>query len=184
MKANKMLNNANKVAYLVQQYPEHKLEQIVALLGMPAIDINTAVWYAVEVGFITEPNKETGKIELAKPPKTWDFGPDYDSLEDMMLYAFQKTAKQETDLEEHYVSNWTLGHTSHDVIIAMLRLLEDKKIAKYVIEDGENPYTFYTLYENREKLWGRKQFKHDPLDPNTDTRAMENGEDGQSDDKS
>ena len=36
-------------------------------------------------------------------------------------------------------------------------------IAEYEIEDGENKYVFYTLYQNRDKLWGRKQFKADPL---------------------
>lgn len=168
-----MLNNANKFTYLVKQYPEHKLEQLVSLLSTPAIDINTAVWYAVELGFVAEPDKKTGKVELLKQPDSWDFGPDYGALEDMLLYAFQQTAKQKTDLEENYVSNWTLGHPSHDVMIAMLRLLEDERIAKYVIEDGENPYTFYTLFENRKKLWGRKQFNKDPLDPNTEPTKLE-----------
>jgi hypothetical protein len=50
-----------------------------------------------------------------------------------------------------------------DVLVAVKRLLETKKLHEYEIEDGEEKYIFYTLYKNRDKLYGRQAFKKDPL---------------------
>lgn len=159
----KMLENANKVAYLVEQYPEHKISQTIALLAMPSIEINTAIWAATELNFITAPDKATEKVALATPPETWQFGHEVEDLRETLLYSFEQIAKKEIDLEEYQLSEWTSGYPSHDIIIAMKLLLNSKQLHEYVLEDGENNYTFYTLYENRDKLWGRKAFKKDPL---------------------
>lgn len=164
MKTTRMLENANKVAYIVQQWPEKKLADVVAMLQMPAIEINTALWYAADIGFITEPDKENNSVAVKNLPETWQFGERVDTLIDMLRFAFEQLEKKETDLEENYMSNWTVGYASHDVIIAMRRLQEEDEIVDYHIEDGENTYTFYTLSRNKDKLWGRKQFKSDPLD--------------------
>lgn len=165
MITNKMLHNANKVAYIAQQYPEHKLGQIIALLGMPAIDINTAIWAATELGFIEEPNKATGEIVIGKLPDTWDFGQEVEDLKEALVYSFTELAKKETDLEETYLGNWTNGYPAHDVLIAMKQLLGDKVLAEYDLTDPmdlKSTYTFYTLYENGEQMWGRKQFETQP----------------------
>lgn len=159
----KMLKNANKVAYLVEQYPEHKISQTIALLAMPSIEINTAIWAATELNFITAPDKATEKVALATPPETWQFGHEVEDLRETLLYSFEQIAKKEIDLEEYQLSEWTSGYPSHDIIIAMKLLLNGNQLHEYVLEDGENNYTFYTLYENRDKLWGRKAFKKDPL---------------------
>lgn len=169
----KIVENSHKVAYLIQQYPEHKLEQIIGLIQMPAVDINAAIWHAIDTGLISDPDPETGASTFLKEPKKWQFGETVDQLKETLVYAFQKLAKKESDLEENYLNSWLQGYTAHDELIVMKTLLNDHTFAEYMIEDGDSQYTFYTLYENRDKLWGRAQFKKDPLNDKVGGNAEE-----------
>lgn len=172
MSSLRMLHNANKVTFIVQQYPDKKLPEILEILGMAAIDINAALWYANDAGWLKKPDPQTGFIELGKKvPTEWDFGPICDDLEDAIKFAFEHLARDENDLEEMYTHNWMEGYAPRDVMIVLKKLVNDNVLALYAIEDavntkpGDKPetYNFYTLYENRDKLWGRKQFDKDPL---------------------
>lgn len=159
----RMLENANKIAFLVKQEPEATFETIVESLGWPAIEINTAHWYATELGLLKELDQDTGMVALGDEVSgEWNFGPEVERLEDMLVYAFTQLAKREGDLEEHYVQNWLNGYSTLSQKIAIDHLIESKKLSEYMIEDGDSTYTFYTLYENRDKLWGNKQFKVEP----------------------
>jgi len=158
-----VVDNAAKVTFLVREYPDHTLAQIIEMLSMPAININTAIWHAQELGYISEPDEETGKVVPLTTPATWEFGEAIKNLEAMLIYSFRQLAKKETDLEEQYLSNWTAGYPPHDVLIALKDLENQGILVQYQIEDGENKYVFFTLAENRGKLWGQKQFKKNPL---------------------
>jgi len=168
-----MNHNANKVAFLVKQYPEHTLTQIIGLLGMPSIDINTSIWAATEMGYITELDQETSRV-LPGPdmPRKFTFGSKVNELMQKLHYAFSNLAQREEDLEENYVSNWTLGYDAHDVLIALSHLVNTKVLARYELtdpKDTESTYTFYSLYENGEQMWGKKQFKEEPTGEETPT---------------
>jgi hypothetical protein len=158
------IENAHKITFLVESYPNHTLAKIIELLQMPAIDINAATWYAQEEGWITQVDEETGMVALAFDEHVYHFGKSVTNLEEKLLYCFEKLASKETDLEENYLSNWTLGYPAHDVMIALRDLEEDGLLAQYQIEDGENKYIFFTLAENKDKVWGQKQFKANPMD--------------------
>lgn len=158
--------NAHKIAFLLEQYPDHNIDKIMSLLQMPPIDINAGVWAAVELKLISEPDlKKGGAVQLLNKPKKWDFGPNITDLCTNIIYCFNKLALKEQDLEENYLTNWLGGYSSQDTLIAIKLLISEQKLAEYEIEDGENAYTFFTLWDNREQLWGRKQFKVDPLEP-------------------
>jgi hypothetical protein len=158
-----LAQTAHKVLYLCDAYPEKTLKEVISLLAMPAIDINTAIWYCQVEGFLSEPDGETGYVKVLKKPTAWSFGPEETALEKLLVYAFEQLNSKEQDLEEFFVSQWTTGYPSQDVLVAVKRLLETKKLHEYEIEDGEEKYIFYTLYKNRDQLWGRKSFKKDPL---------------------
>lgn len=167
----KIKENANKIAYIVQQYPDKTLEEYMQIWQMPSIHINTGIWYAVEQGWIAEPDPVSKKIEFLKAPKKWNFGEVVDDLVEMIPYAFAGLAKNEADMDEHQFSQWTLGYAPYDVLCAMKYLLEKGVLATYDItdhKDTESTYTFYTLAENAEKMWGRKFFKEDPIAAQTD----------------
>jgi hypothetical protein len=179
MKSNTMLENANKVAYLIQEYPERSLPEIINLLELPGVEINTAIWLATELGWISEPDKDEGAVRfLAAPKDGWQFGDRIETLRDMLVYSFEKLAKKEQDLEENYLSNWTAGYAAQDHMIAMRSLIKENVLATYVVEDGEkgeNKYTFYTLAKNADQEWGRKQFKKTPekAEPTNDEKTEE-----------
>lgn len=167
MTENTMLHNANKITYLIEQFPKHSPEEILALLQMPPIDVNAAMWYAQELGWITDINKKTNKMKLLATPDMWDFGPLEKTLEDEIEFCFQRLGKDETDLDEKFLSDWTNGYPAHDVIIAMKRLLNDRVLFEYRLTDtdkdgNENVYKFFTLYENSEMQWGKKNFNKAP----------------------
>ena len=159
----KMLINANKFAYLIKVYPEKTVPEIIGLFALPPVDINCAVWAALDLKFVREMGPETNFSEIIKPPKEWDFGQEVDDLEDELIYAFKKLNADEKDMEENYLANWTSGYHPHDALIAIKHLLEDDVLHEYEIEDGESKYIFYTLKKNAGKNWGAKQFKENPL---------------------
>lgn len=175
----KIKQNAQKFAYLVKAYPEKSVTEVIGLFQLGPIDINTAIWAAVDLGYITEvdqeqflpaPEGEDSKLnphfqhaDPKKLPKAWDFGPVEAELESALTYAFKKLNAEEKDLEENYLSNWLGGYATHDSLIAVKRLLETNVLHEYQIEDGENEYLFYSLKENAGKNWGQKQFKINPL---------------------
>ena len=160
----KTTQNAQKVAFLVNEYPEHTMGDILKLIQGPPIDTNSAIWAAVELGYITNPDTSENCATVVKLPHKWDFGPDVDHLVQTLEFAFQNLGKKEMDLGEVYLSNWTLGYAPDDHMLAVNLLLKRKVLSMYVLEDTDekgvvNEYTFYTSYENRYKEWGRKQFK-------------------------
>lgn len=175
MVSDKITNNAYKLAYLIKSYPEkpfrstydenREIEEqgVMDMLGMPALDINTATWKAQELGLVGNVDLETGKLPLLKEPEEWNFGEGQTNFQEAIMYGFRKLAEKESDLEEYSLQAWLSGYPPHDIFIAVKYLLETNQLAEYEIEDGENKYLFYTLYENREQFWGRKQFKKDPM---------------------
>lgn len=166
----RMRDNANKFAYLVRAYPEKTVPEIIGLFQMSAIDLNCAIWAAVELGYIREMDPKTNFSEPLEIPKKWEFGEEIENLESSLLYAFIKLNAEEKDMEENYLSNWTNGYTSQDTLIAVKHLLEENILHEYEIEDGENAYIFYTLKKNAGHNWGQKQFKTNPLTGMKNTR--------------
>lgn len=180
----KMLENAHKITFLVKQYPEHKLSDITKLLGMPAIEINTGLWYAKNEGLIDLPGDDV--VTFIKAPENWVFGENVETLMDMLLFAFQQLAPEERDMEENYIANWTLGYNPQDVMIAINTLINNGQLADYTLADPDDLksiYVFYTLPANVDKLWGRKSFKKEPVqakDMPTDNEADDTAEETKS----
>lgn len=183
MHTKKMLENAHKFVYLVEAYPEKNVGDVIGLFRLSPIDINCAIWVALEKKWLEidereeevetpNPAKPTETIKKVVPvqyfkvlqrPKVWDFGADVQELEDNLDFAFGKLNAEEKDLEENYLNNWLGGYAPQDVLIAVKHLIEENILHEYQIEDGDSNYIFYTLKENEGKNWGAKQFKTNPL---------------------
>lgn len=162
MVSSKIKKNAEKLVFLASQYPDHTFNQLLAMFQLPAIDVNTAIWYAVESGWLEDP-KATGMDKTVKVLKRVPVNDkDVTELEDMIVYGFSKLEDIESDMEENYLTNWLMGYPTHDIFIAMKRLEGRKIIATYDIKDGDSVYTFFTLYWNLDKRWGEKQYRETP----------------------
>lgn len=160
------MENAHKAAYLIKSYPEKTLAEIMELMApMTAIELNTALWWATEAGLVTEPDKLTQIVTLAKEPDKWFFGEAIENIEDQLVYAFGQLGKKEADLDETEITNWLAGYIARDQLIAVKHAIETKKLATYELTDPKDlksTYTFYTLYENGEQQWGKNRFKVKP----------------------
>lgn len=174
-------NNAHKVTYLVKRYPDKTFLEIINLLAMPSIDINVAIWYAQEQGWVSDPDPETQKINFLKAPEQWNFGQMADHLRDTLMHAFQALGRNEKDLDEATFTGWCTGYPQHDVLIVTNLLIDERKLATYELTDPndlKSTYTFYTLFENLENMWGRKYFKEEPTGeevPETDEPTNNEG---------
>lgn len=163
-----MLNVAHKVAFLIEAYPEHTMTEIISLLQMPSVDINAGIWLATELEIIAEPD-EKGMPALLNKPDEWKFGATVQHLEDQLEFCFLRLERKEADMEEHFLTDWTLGYPPQDIFIALKHLEQLNKVVPYDVVDGENTYVFYTGGANVDKRWGEKQYKESPI-PNKKKR--------------
>ena len=163
--------NALKFTYLAREYPKKKLLELTQLMAMPGIDVNLAIWHAVDQGWVVDPAQNDKEDEFAHvgeiQPEAWDFGKDVAELQVKILIAFHTLASKETDLQWEFLSNWLMGYAPRDVMIALRVMLADGTLEKYCLtdpEDEKSVYDFYTLPENRIHLWGAKSFKIQPTE--------------------
>lgn len=174
----KPLNDVHKVVFLANEYPKKTLQDLAKLFELPALDINNAIWRAQDMGFLVINGDSTFSVDRVPDSDMWQFGESVESLKAQLIYYFKHLARSESDIEETYLGNVTGGYPSHDVFVALKVLLADRVLATYQITDlleipaskkakgkGKKPevredvYTFYTLWENSEQQWGKKQFK-------------------------
>lgn len=154
--------SAHKIVYLASKNQNKNLAEVIGLLEMPAIDINVGIFYAEDQGWL-KINKEEGTFEV-ETPVAWQFGSITDGLQERIEYLFEVLARKEKDFEENMLKNWAQGYPDHDIEIALHRLVELEVLTTYTIKDEGNTeggaveYTFYTLWANRDKEWGRKEF--------------------------
>lgn len=161
----KMMHNAHKLVFLAFAYPEHDLEKLMKMLQLPAIDINSCFWIAARNGWLGEPDAKTKSVERIKEPESYDFGPDYQELREKLIYAFHETGSREQDIEEQYLGAWLMGYPQQDILIVMKQLLSEKVLGEYDLTDPKDlksTYHYFSLYENSEQMWGRKEFEQQP----------------------
>lgn len=181
--------NAQKFIFLAQEYPKKTLEDLTQLMSLPGIDVNLAIWYAVDKGWMIDPGQTEENdpyVHLSeKLPKKWDFGEIVDELALKVVKAFQILSKKETDLQWEFLSAWLMGYTARDTLIVLKKMLADGTIEKYSLadpEDVESVYEFYTLPENRKNLWGAKSFKIQPTEEAVVTEEEEENNEPAADD--
>lgn len=164
------LQDVHKMVYLAREYPKKTIKELTKLFELSALDINNALWRAQDMNYLIV-DEETKLFTVDTVPEAWDFGEDVDFLKEQLVYAFNHLARDEADMEETYLGNWTRGYPVHDLSIAIKQLLEDRVLATYEIGNNvdvkpgkpakgqrTDTYVFYCLYENMENRWGTKQF--------------------------
>ena len=151
------------------------------MVPMPAVDLNNGLWYAEEMGWIHPPDEKTRILKPKHMPEEWDFGQGVKDLENAILYWLGKLADRETDPEDYQVGTALMGYPPHDILIAMRELERKKLVHEYAIEDTlseleedkPSTYIFYTLMQNKNKQWGSKHFKKNPLGDDDETKTSD-----------
>lgn len=167
-----IVDDAQKFTFLVREYPKKPLIELTNLMAMPGIDVNLAIWHAVDQGWIADPSKNDDPkdqfVHLGEmTPAEWEFGPTIVDLEAKLLLSFDTLSGKETDLQWEFLSEWLVGYPARDVMIVLKKMLADGTLEHYFVADPEDPesvYEFYTLPENRKYLWGGKSFKVQPTE--------------------
>lgn len=161
MKNQTIMQNVHKIVYLINEYPKKNIKDIASLFNISPLDLNAAIWLARDLGYIIPNGSDKSFIVDTVPPK-WEFGNEVKDLVDTLVYTFEHLAKDEEDIEDTILGNLTQGYAAQDVMIAVKFLINRKVLSEYIIKDGKEEYTFYTLIGNIDKQWGRKQFKKPP----------------------
>lgn len=178
----RMIENAQKLTYMLYCYPTKTIMEIINFFQLPPIHINAAIWKAEDMGYISKADPETGMVEILSSPEPFEFGDTVEELMELLKYSFDKLSAEEKDLEENYLNQWLAGYGSHDHIVAMKYLLNNGVLAEYTVSDqqfdgkgkpvlGEdkepliNEYVFYTKAGCEDNRWGERRFKTPPVAP-------------------
>lgn len=153
-----IINDAKKVAYLVSVYPKKNLQEIVAMLFMPAIAKDVAIWEA-QVQKWVEVDKVAGTIRTTYEGVDPNEDEWITAIISRIMYGLRHENGREEDIDEVLFLEWLAGYPAHDVLISINMLMDQGRISNYEIKDGKNIYTFYTLAENLTQEWGKKRFK-------------------------
>lgn len=170
--------NMHKIAYIATLNRTKPINHISQMFSIKPLNFNVAAWTAEDEGLI-KVSRKTALIKEVNPPKEWDFGPEVPELKKNVLYTFKKLGAEEGDLEDNQFGFWVSDYRPEDVYIAVKSLIEEGKLASYVltnthtlpakgkkgsaVEVVKDDYTFYTLPENVGKKWGKKQFPNQKL---------------------
>lgn len=165
----KVMQDVHKITYLAQEYPDKKLTDLAAMFEIAPLDFNAAMWIAQDLGYIHFYKKsKNGKLKVKEAPEKWVFGENVERLKAAIPFVLGKIAEDESDMESEVFNAWCQSYFTQDRFIAMKQLMNEGVISEYTVEDIDhdedgkeykNEYVFYTLTENLDKQWGKKQFK-------------------------
>jgi len=91
-----------------------------------------------------------------------EMGSEIAVLKEAFLEKLRYEAGREEDVSLGLLQSWCVGVRPSAAELALRVLVDSKELATYRLSDPDDEsstYDFYTLWENREKMWGRKQFK-------------------------
>lgn len=182
----------HKVVWLMNEYPGKTINEFASTFlvarqdyftvpGMCTFDINTAIYRAVDLGYVVIDDPEfdgTGTYKVDQVPKIWQLGEVVESLTKAIPYVIGKLNDEEGDIMDAQLQKWFAPtYNGYDYAIALKQLLNDRVIVDYQLtnvniiepskkgkkrgkkaEEIRDTYTFYTLFENLEQRWGIKQF--------------------------
>lgn len=153
-----IMDDAKKVAYLVRRYPGKTIKDVLAMLAMPMISKDCALWEAERQGWVTI-DKGAGTIAATSEDVAIVEDDSIQAIMDRITFGLRHQNEIEEDIDEVQFLEWLAGFPPHDVLISINMMLGKGKISNYEVHDGENIYTFYTLPHNVSQGWGKKRFK-------------------------
>lgn len=146
------------------------VSSIAEAAGFPPIYLITAIYEGGDKGLFTVKQDKKGfleKIEVSDEQYadlavgSPIYGEEFNEIAEKAIEAITWVNKEEKDLNKDTLQAWI--HVSPFVWEnLMVYLIESGRIHTYTITDSKDKkstYTFLTRIENKDKLWGHKQFK-------------------------
>ncbi len=155
---------ANILAFYSYYYPKETVDDIALDFKLPAANIINGLYYGEREGFFTA--KKNGAqfkeiIVSAVPDDNADFGKDLERVKSNIFEIITNINSDEADITDDNLFIW-LGVPFIVAKVALQLLVNEGKLVKYFLRDPKDVksvYHFYTLTENQDKFWGKKQFK-------------------------
>lgn len=126
------------VAYLLQCLGTESIDEIVANIDAPPLDMNLAIWDAIDRGEV-EVNDEKGTIKLLKEPEP-SSDPD---LKNKILRTIQHYARDEVNITRGRLNSQVKdmssgkGYQWHEYLMAVQHLIDDEVITSDVVDVPE-----------------------------------------------
>ena len=123
------------VAYLTHVLETNKLSEVVANIDLPALDINLAIWEAIDRGEIeVDEEKDFIKVLVVPAPSSDE------AIKNKILRVIQHYAREKTNITRGRLNGYVKDPTSgqgygwHEYIMAVQHLIDDNIIEQQVIE--------------------------------------------------
>lgn len=154
---------ANILAFYSYYHPQETIDEIALDFKIPAANIINGLYYGQnhKLFAVTKNGPQFKEINVLKEPKKEsDYGADIDRVKSNIYEAVTNLNSDEEDITDDNLFIW-LGVPFTVSKVALQLLVNERKLARYNLVDSKDKskYTFYTLFENIEQHYGKKQFK-------------------------
>lgn len=132
------------IPYLLKILDTEKLEELVANIDLPPLDMNLAIWDAVDAGeIVIDEEKGTVKSLVEVEPSS---DPD---MKNKILRAVQYYARQKTNITRGRLNTYVkdpisgTGYPYHEYIMAVQHLIDGELIEEEVVDIKARNKTFF-----------------------------------------
>jgi hypothetical protein len=130
-------------------------------LMYPALFLIEALEYGKSLG-VLEHDYKSDKLSVVGEYEGTYMGEEIDRVMGCLEELVSVHNEREEDLSLGLIQTWCMGIRPSACELALRRLVLDGTLAEYRLtdpKDTKSSYDFYTLAENKDKQWGKKQFK-------------------------
>ena len=158
---------ANILAFYSYYHPNDTVDDIALDFKIPAAIIINGLYYGERAGLFTAKKKGAQYKEIIVqviPDDNSDFGKDLERVKGNILETITNLNSDKEDITDDNLFIW-LGVPFIVAKVALRLLVHEGKLVKYRITDPKDKlskYHFYTLSENKDKFYGKAQFKRQP----------------------
>lgn len=151
------------ILYLLKTLKTNKLSELVAVIDAPPIDVNLAIWEAMDRGEI-ELDEEKDRITALKDAELWH-NPD---LTNKLLRVIQHYTRQETNITRGRLNAYIKdpisenGYPMHEYFMSLQYLIDTDTVVEEIVsvpKTKKRPYhkfVFLCLPENDNEEWNAK----------------------------
>jgi hypothetical protein len=143
------------VLYLLKILDTSKFTELVAMIDLPPLDMNLALWEALDNGDI-EVNEKKDKVKALKGAEPWQ----NEDLSNKLLRAIQHYAKNESNITVGRLNSYMkdpvtgAGYPVHEYLMSMQYLIDNGTVVEMTVnvpQTKKRPYhrfVFLCLPEN------------------------------------
>lgn len=151
------------VLYLLEVLKTKKLSELVAVIDLPPLDMNLAIWEAIDREEI-EIDEQKNRVKALKEAKPWH-NPE---LANKLIRVIQHYASNESNITVGRLNSYMkdpvsgAGYPAHEYLMSMQYLIDKGQVVEEVITVPKTPkrpfhrFVFLCLPENPNEEWNAR----------------------------